>query len=234
MYTAANRKARINMTLAIIDQMVRGGFTFFSSVFIDSKSQPYHIDLGEGGYASVDTLCFHLPGYACVVRISVNESMSAIWTNKHHKLYMSACVWMESVHDDLAIYDFCESKGWLTEVPTDPYNWSYAKVPAAPWFNQMPDLKHWRCNSASRTRDACQVSIESSQSNGGLAECLDELLTVLANVKPLLSCQAGGKFNEFPALGLTPYYAFKECADEFWSKFNQRYFRTLARSCRSY
>jgi hypothetical protein len=69
MYTNQMKQKRIAMALEVIHEMVKHGFTFFSSVLIDTSTQDHTF----ADFALSDSMFFHIPGKAAIVRVSVVE-----------------------------------------------------------------------------------------------------------------------------------------------------------------
>lgn len=239
MYTKEHRQQRLAAALRVIDAMVKRGFTFFSSVAIDSVEHPYHVELEPGGYAVDDRMFFHIVGKKAMVSISLHTRTPLSYDVPGEMVqYLDARVWLERDGESgismnnwkeyQARIDAARVIGHTTMRWNDSYGWSESEVLQYPWFHKDPELKLWTYHGGMRKGgDYCALHVESTKRLGGsLEEKVNDLADSILSVETYL---AAGQLSEVIDISLLPHYSFRDCEQDFWSRFNTRYFRQLVK-----
>lgn len=233
MYTNQMKQRRIAMALEVIHEMVKNGFTFFSSVLIDTSTHK-HI---YSDFALSDSMFFHIPGKAAIVRVSVVERIDQ-FDEITHTQYLNAEVCLEQ----MAIFDnnnrfglssynecfsFAKANGYTKKV-SDQYGWCDHEMIDLPYFRRDPLLERWTYHGGGGSGDVCSIYLESSKPHMKELSVGSRVCELAKSVTELIPVLKDGQFSELQVTGFYPGNMFRECAPEFWSKFNTRYFRQLA------
>jgi hypothetical protein len=232
------KQARLGMAHEVINAMVKEGFTFFSSVFLDSNTAtPRNANLRDkDDYDCVDRLFFHYPEKACLVAISVNQ-----WDYKHHDkihLYINADVMMESAdfyRGGLSNYEKFLMKAREAGFVKWAYphsNWACDKEEFIhlPWFHDFGEekvsLKLWSHHGGSGSENLIRKRVESSPSRFD-GTTMERIADLAENIKVVFPFVKDGSFStDIPAYNLHAC-TYDNCDELFFSQFNTRYFRQL-------
>lgn len=247
----AVKPQRLAIALDIINSMVKNGFTFFSSVFIDSDMEAEVFGgIKDDGYVGIDTLVFHIPGTAALVSIYIDIEKIHATSTTQWRLYSHVYVQSRTCRDVADIDNWmahAASIGCVTPLLGNDHEVG----DVMPYIASLEGISNWDDRRVSKTpswvtlychpgtRDAAgftSLKVRIENLRGALAGCVPQLVDELAKsvtmLLPVLSTEDGGdggRFTQIHAATLAPEAWFPKCAERFWDQFNSRDFRAMAK-----
>jgi hypothetical protein len=234
-------REELNRTaLSVIQTMVNEGFTFFNSIQIDHTTHDFETPTNFGDYAFGDVMFFHVPDKAILVRLELvvssiqHRATAGPVRDLVAKVFTGRYLIHRTLKELAEYWRLCRDKGYIKYVAAEypPY---YHDVPAhcVPWIDEKPTdlLKEWG------TFISKAITPEYTMMMAMLANCWTPLTLPVTNLAQSIQAVAPyvdeGKLKEIHTPHLYPYL-FRPVegslqVDEFWEKFNSRYYRTLVK-----
>lgn len=225
-------------TLAVVESIVKRGFVFFSCVAQGSNSIKPYRRLHEGEFVYMESLFFHLPDAACLVRIEVMESKQLECTDIETTLKVT--VWLNhfmsmSLPELRKRYQLAKERGMTTMMPDDTPMGEY-EATTVPWLDRVPHIHDWRNGVGGWSNGVRYLSLHRTiKRREYMVEDLQPVFTSLFSVKdfmdtnPVLSTMDNLELHcdEFTA----PDSGGRE---DFDGKFNYRYLKEIVQHIKRY
>lgn len=227
-----SKQTRINLALNIVNEMVKRGFTFFSSVYLDAETQAAWESAADAESRSVDTMAFHIPGHAAVVVLQLRMIQQAF---EEERYWLHAQVFIQSNGNEQAAYAIAKEHGWIRphydavlgeyEVAHLPFFTSAGRRDTSPYYKLMPS---WVYHGGLFATENCASAV-TMMTNTVDTNSIAELASAVTLLLPTISTAQEGRITEMRASTFPPTSTFPDCADTFWDRFNTSYLRKLVR-----